>query len=328
MNDNSKHHVLHVIKWMSHTGAIHDTMNGFDVIECVPCDFKHIVPIPVKDELDEVYRQEYYSVEKPLYLEQHKENLDWWNLVYGERYDEFERLLLTDQRYILDIGSGPGYFLLHGKQRGWKTLGIEPSAQAVHYSRELGLDIIEGFLNRQNHLDTLDTSTFDVIHMSEVLEHIANPREMLGIARDMLVMDGLICVVVPNDYNPFQHVLRTVYGYEPWWVSPPYHINYFDVASLERLIYSSGFDVVSCETTFPIDMFLLMGDNYVGNDELGKQCHAKRKLFEYNLAMAGMGDLKQKLYQAFASIGVGREVQVIGRKCVSHVSHVSRASWT
>ena len=53
-----------------------DSVNGFDIIECASCGFKHIVPIPSFEELQEIYREEYYSQEKPVYLERHREDLD------------------------------------------------------------------------------------------------------------------------------------------------------------------------------------------------------------------------------------------------------------
>jgi 2-polyprenyl-3-methyl-5-hydroxy-6-metoxy-1,4-benzoquinol methylase len=108
-----------------------------------------------------------------------------------------------------------------------------------------------------------------VVHMSEVLEHIPDPRGILQIARSLLAPEGLICVVAPNGYNPFQYALRTACGYQPWWVAPPHHINYFDFDSLSQLLLNGGFEVVLKEAIFTIDMFLLMGDNYIGKDALG-----------------------------------------------------------
>lgn len=302
---------IKIREWKDHRGEILDSVKGFDVIECQTCSFKHIVPIPTPAEMDKAYRQEYYSVEKPLYLERYQEDLDWWNLVYSERYDTFEKFLPSHRRRILDVGSGPGFFLLYGKQRAWQVLGIEPSIQAASHSRELGLKIIEDFLTEET---ARQLGTFDVVHMSEVLEHIPDPRGMMRLARNLLAPGGLLCVVVPNDYNPFQYALRKACGYEPWWVAPPHHINYFDFYSLSGLFKKTGFKVILQEATFPIDMFLLMEDNYVGNDDLGRQCHAKRKNFERNLVKAGYGDFKRKLYHSIAGIGLGRELVIVGRR--------------
>ena len=137
-------------EWQKHKGTVVDSVKGFDVIECRLCQFKHIVPIPTAEDLQAVYRHEYYTKEKPLYLQRYREDLDWWNLVYGDRYDTVEQHLPPKRRRILDIGSGPGFFLLHGKQRGWQTVGLEPSAQAAAHSRELGLEIVEEFLTEDS----------------------------------------------------------------------------------------------------------------------------------------------------------------------------------
>src|SRR6266545_3697491 len=133
-------------QWHDHAGLVLDYANEFSVIECESCGFKHIVPIPTKDELAKIYRQDYYSREKPMYLERVTEDLEWWNIVYSERYDTFEENLPGQRRRILDVGSGPGFFLLHGKSRGWQPLGIEPSVQAAAHARGLGLEIVEDFL--------------------------------------------------------------------------------------------------------------------------------------------------------------------------------------
>ncbi|MEI8349169.1 MAG: class I SAM-dependent methyltransferase [Candidatus Omnitrophota bacterium] len=297
--------------WKKHKGCLLDSEKGFDVIDCLTCGFKHIIPIPTFNELKSVYRHQYYTLEKPLYLERHREDLDWWNLVYSERYDIFEKELSLKHRMILDIGSGPGFFLLHGKQRGWETLGIEPSKKAAMHSKELGLNIREDFLTKKT---AKQLGKFDVVHLSEVIEHISDPKGLLCLVRSILNPGGLICVVAPNDYNPFQYVLRKACGFKPWWVAPPHHINYFDFDSLSKLLKNSGFKIISCEATFPIDIFLLMGDNYVNNEVLGRQCHTKRKQFELNLCKAGMKSIYKKLYQRLAEMKIGREIVVYGRK--------------
>jgi SAM-dependent methyltransferase len=293
-----------------HRGPLLDRAAGFDVIACAVCDFTHVVPLPTPAELARTYRHEYYTAEKPLYLERHREDLAWWNLVYAERYDTFEALLPAGRRRILDVGSGPGFFLCHGRERGWQGVGIEPSAQAAAHARTLGLEIVEDFL-------TADTAarlgSFDVVHLSEVLEHIPDPGAMLRLVHGLLAPDGVACVVVPNDYSPFQQALRAAAGYAPWWLAPPHHLNYFGFDSLARLLVRSGFAVCLREATFPIDLFLLMGDDYVGDDDLGRQCHRKRMRFEERLERAGLGQLRRDLYRALAAHGVGREAVLVGR---------------
>ena len=298
-------------EWNGHVGPLLDTKNGFDVIDCQLCGYKHATPVPTEKELEEIYRHEYYTEEKPLYIERFKEDLDWWNLAYGDRYDTFEESLPANRRRILDVGSGPGYFLKHGRDRGRDVLGVESSKQASAHARSLGLEILEEFLDEKL---APSLGKFDVIHMSEVLEHIPQPGKLLKLAHDMLAPGGVLCVVVPNDYNPFQAALRKSCGFEPWWVAAPHHLNYFDRESLATLVESKDMRVVRSESTFPIDLFLLMGDNYIGNDQLGRQCHGRRKALELNLASAGLNRVKRELYQSLARLGIGREICLYATK--------------
>jgi hypothetical protein len=80
------------------------------------------------------------------------------------------------------------------------------------------------------------------------------------------------------------------------------------------LVERCGFEVCHIESTFPIDMFLLMGENYVGNDECGRKVHSLRKMFEKSLALADANELRAGLYKAFADLGIGREVVLFARK--------------
>ena len=296
-----------------HCGEVLETVNDFHVVSCEHCGFAHVLPLPSAEDLHEIYAHEYYSIEKPLYLARMLEDKAWWEEVYADRFERLEAALAPNSaRRLLDVGSGPGRFLALGRERGWQVMGIEPSSQAAAYSRDtLGLEIRECFL-------TPDTAPnlgrFDALNMGEVLEHLPDPAGMLGLAHRLLDDDGVLCTVVPNDFNPVQQLLREQQGFKPWWVAPPHHLNYFDHASLSALVARCGFEVLHVESTFPIDLFLLMGQNYIGNDTLGRQVHGQRKQLEQALLAGGAGELKARLYKAFADCGIGREVVLFARK--------------
>ncbi len=300
-----------ICRWEEHEGEIVENSGGFKVIECNLCGFKHIVPLPTSEELESIYKSEYYTKEKPLYVEKVAKDLDWWRLAYRDRFDDFHRNLPTSRRRLLDVGSGPGFFLQYGREIGWDVIGIEPSSLAVKHTQSLSLDVVEGVLD-----ETIvsELGRFDVVHLNNVLEHVRDPQEILGLCCELLDDEGLICVVVPNDFNPFQIVLQDTCGFKPWWVAPPHHINYFDFDSLEKLLERVGFEKLARETTFPIDLFLLMGENYIGNDTVGRVCHKKRMVFEKNLEKGGINSVKRKLYKKMAEIGIGREVVILAKK--------------
>ncbi|SKA92841.1 Methyltransferase domain-containing protein [Prosthecobacter debontii] len=298
-------------EWNGHHGSVQASANGFDIIDCQAQGFKHAIPVPTAEELTNAYKHEYYSSEKPLYLERHREDLEWWNMVYAERYETLEAHLPQGRRRLLDVGSGPGFFLLHGKGRGWDVMGIEPSVQAFEHSQGLGLNVTNQFLSAEN---AASFGKFDAVNMSEVLEHIPDPESFLKLIHGMLAEDGLISIAVPNDFNSFQKAAVEQQALPTWWVAPPHHLNYFDHASLAQLVERCGYEVVYQEATFPIEMFLLMGDLYIGNDTLGRACHGRRKNFELNLQRSGMGSLKRQMYQKLAELGLGREVVIFARK--------------
>jgi len=295
-----------------HQGPVLEAVNGFEVIDCAACRYKHAVPIPSPEELDAVYRHDYYRAEKPLYIERYLEDKDWWDRVYDSRYALLEKHLPPERRRILDVGSGPGLFLLRGRERGWSVRGIEPSAQAAAYSRDqLGLEISESFLEPTL---AVRLGRFDAVNLGEVLEHLPDPAAMLSLVHGLLDPGGLICLVVPNDFNPFQRILQEHLGYRPWWVAPPHHLNYFDFPSLADLVRRSGFQVIRQEASFPIDLFLLMGENYVDQPELGRICHGRRKRFDLALLEHGGEPLHRAWSEALAGLGLGREIVLYGRK--------------
>ncbi len=295
-----------------HSGRVMDTASGYGIIDCMTCGFVHIDPVPAPEELKKVYMEEYYKDEKPLFIERVKEDIEWWNVVYDERYEFFEASLPPERREILDIGCGPGYFLKRGIDRGWRCLGIEPSRQAGAHAKGLGVEVMNAFLD-----ETLAQGMkrrFDAVHLSEVLEHVPDPASVLRLANGLLNDHGIICAVVPNDYSPVQLALRENLGFKPYWLAPPHHINYFSFASLSGLFEKAGFSVIEKTSMFPIDFFLLMGDDYIGNDQLGRACHARRKRLDVNLAGPGLKEFKKDMYRLMARHSIGREMIVFGRK--------------
>jgi SAM-dependent methyltransferase len=250
------------------------------------------MPIP---DVTELYTKRYHEEQKPEYFLRIKEDLEWWNSVYDERLNLFGQMLFWTRRRLLDVGSGPGYFLKRAMEKGWFAVGIEPSKVAVEYSKALGLNVIEGYFEGTK-------KTYDVIHMHEVLEHVPNPKQTLELAYQSLNDGGLLCVVVPNDFNKLQDGNH--------FIVPPWHINYFSKESLAELFYRTGFTIEDVQTSFPMELFIYMGLDYRGNDELGREVHRWRMRMEKELPKRA----RQDLYKAFCDVGIGRDLMMIGRK--------------
>jgi 2-polyprenyl-3-methyl-5-hydroxy-6-metoxy-1,4-benzoquinol methylase len=300
-------------KTSRHGGRVIDRLNGYDIIDCMVCGFCHADPLPPDETLQTQYSESYYRDEKPNYLAHAAEDAEWAALFHHDRLSVFARELeehVPKPWRLLDIGCGPGFFLQTATQEGWDAVGVEPSMQAADHARGLGLTIIEGVFNTQL---AESLRPFHAVHMNHVLEHVADPATMLANATASLLPGGLICVNVPNDYNPLQLALRRAENFQPWWLAPPHHLNYFDFSTLEGLLTRHGFKTVEVTTSFPMELFLLMGENYVGNETLGRECHTRRKRLDLTLERAEMGDVRRRLYGALARAGLGRDACITAR---------------
>lgn len=297
---------------MNCNGEIVVEKNDYNIIECNSCGFKHVYPYPNDQSITKLYTEEYYEKAQPEYIKKVEEDKVWWLEVYQERIKQISKYIEEKQDInVLDIGSGPGYFLLAAKLEGWKETGVEPSIQACNYSKSQDLNVYNKFFSEEI---TQKLPLYDVIHMNHVLEHVPHPNEILKLIWNQLKPGGIFCVAVPNDFNPFQNILVHDQNYPSWWVSPLEHVNYFDFESLKKLLEQNDFEVLEKYTSFPMELFLLMGDKFIGNPELGRLCHKKRKTLEMNLFEKENINIKQNLYKSFAELGLGRDVILFARK--------------
>lgn len=290
-----------------HDGEIIDSVKGYDIIDCKVCGFYHVYPIPTKQ--DNFYAHSFYE-NRPNAVNNYNHDLKWWKMHYNRRLDWIEKILPGTGK-MLDIGCGLGHFALEAKRRGWTVQGVDPSIKAARDAHKNGLDVFRG---------TVSDTTYsqfkgqDVVCLVNVLEHVADPIKLLCHAVLMIRPGGLLFVVTPNDYNSLQMYAHTHLGLDKWWINPPQHINYFDSQMIEKTIKSIGFNIHSTSATFPIELFLLAGVNYVGNNEKGRQSHEYRMKAEMNIQNAGLWDIADRLYSFVQSEGWGRETEVLAKR--------------
>jgi len=71
--------------------------------------------------------------------------------------------------------------------------------------------------------------------------------------------------------------------------------------------------VVERTTSFPMEAFVMMGENYIDDPVHGRACHTRRKKFDLALDNAGLKSVRRAFYRALADQGIGREAVVIAR---------------
>ena len=193
------------------------------------------------------------------------------------------------------------------KEKGFDCYGFDPAIEAVEYGCKKGLNIKHAGLDG---MDVFENKKFEMVTMFNVLEHLANPSQTINQIKEILQPNGILAIDVPNEFNDFQTVGRDVHGLDDWWVAPPNHLNYFSKDSLVKFLVSHGFSVEISESSFPLEMFLLFGENYVKDGNLGGQCHKKRVLFEENLRKHGKASTLKNFYRVLADLNLGRQVSV------------------
>jgi 2-polyprenyl-3-methyl-5-hydroxy-6-metoxy-1,4-benzoquinol methylase len=164
---------------------------------------------------------------------------------------------------LLDIGANMGFFLRHAAKRRWEVTGIEPSPSLSEMARRyFGLDVRTAFL----HDAGFGAETFDIVTLSDVFEHVEDPRGMLAAVRRVLKPDGILFIKVPNGkYNLLKHRIVRMFknreslndifdAYE--------HLSHFTHDTLQRALTESDFHIVREFVDIPIN--LPVWHEYVG----------------------------------------------------------------
>lgn len=284
--------------------------------------FKTLSPLPNIESFSHFYKTDYYKkllkegktreaklIQKNSKIR--KKELDWVHKTYfADRLYHLRSLIgESKKKYILDVGCGTGEFLQFMKKNGWNTYGIEPSYDAWTSAKKKGGNIfnisLEDFVSHNN-----NRSKFDAVTLLNVLEHIPYPQKVIVTARKILKKGGVMVIQVPNDFNALQNIANQYVRRKKWWVTIPDHVNYFNFDSLERMFSELGFRIKIKTTDFPMETFLLMGENYVDEKEKGASCHEKRMRFELRLP----ADIRRGLYIKLASFGLGRQCIIYAQK--------------
>jgi SAM-dependent methyltransferase len=138
---------------------------------------------------------------------------------------------------ILDVGCGGGSYLYRLKQWGWETYGVEPSKVGATRAQNLGLEVRQGMLEDARFPDQF----FDVIRLSNVVEHLCKPKATFREIHRILRPDGLVYVTVPNTRS-----LVFWLFHENWYaLDTPRHVISYSPKTLTVLAEATGFEIAS-----------------------------------------------------------------------------------
>jgi len=212
-------------------------------VKCILCKYSTLVPILRKEGHTIVKCQDC----KLVFVNPRIENVEGvykTNEVHTKYYshttkcDQIEfknRLKFIRKRIssgrILDVGCATGTFLKLAK--GFDAYGIDPNEHSVSVCIKEGLDVTRGFLNEFS----FPKEFFDLIHMSDSIEHMENPLEVLKFCCKFLKPGGHIMITTPNFASAWARKFQ---------IKPTDHLYYFTVKTLKRTVRQAGLRTLKC----------------------------------------------------------------------------------
>ena len=279
-----------------------------------PMGFYQAYPIPSQEELDHFYREEYFQACKShSYSHDYSEEEMQFNLTQPIVADHvWKQARKKPVGKLIDIGCGEGFFARYFYDHGWEIECCDLSSFAI----EKHNPEILGFFTKNNIFKELDkliinNNKFDFINLSNVLEHVREPINLLERVKKIMGKDSMLRIKVPNDFSTFQQILLDSNRISSeYWFNPPGHLNFFTLTSLKDVLTSCGFRIVMILSDFPIELFLLNKySNYVVDKSKGAEAHKARVVIERYLMDHGT-DKYIDFMSNSAEVGLGRTIIV------------------
>jgi len=271
-----------------------------------------IKELPSKQELEKYYSQKYYQEGNSA---QYSYEYSADELKYFEYTAEVAQFIFKNENNnknnsLLDVGTGEGFFAKSFFNNSWDVTTLDYSSYGINsHNPALVNTLIQGDIFQSlTSLCIEKRNCFDFINLSNVLEHVIDPIDLLNTLKLLLNKDSILRISVPNDYSEFQQFLLDKDYSSNTWLCPPDHLHYFTFESLSNLLVSLGYEIVVSMGEFPIELFLTNeNSNYVKNKEVGKASHKSR--IEVDNFLFEQGIKKYiNYYKASAEIGLSRQV--------------------
>ena len=274
--------------------------------------FYEIISKPTQNELKAYYTDKYFQ--QPIGQYQKKYNVDelafFANKAIVCQYTI--KKIFPKLNSFFEIGCGEGFFANEFHKAGVKKIVLNDFS-------EVGLEKfnphLKRFLKKMDIYELIDevanqNGHFNLISMDNVLEHVINPENLLKSIKTIMSDSSVLRITVPNDFSSFQSMLLDYGLAKQTWVSPPDHLSYFNSKNIVQFCESLGFNIVSTQCDFPIELFLAnQHSHYYKNRNLGKEAHHARMLCSNYLINENI-DAYIKMSEAAAKLQFGRNVTI------------------
>lgn len=285
----------------------------FPEIEKTEAGYYRLRNIPSEEELRQYYALKYYQENKGSYQQEYSEDEKRFfrNKVIQKAFVVNE--LRNDPEFkgsMIDIGCGEGWPMAWFYSEGWEVCGLDYSDFGLLKTHPH----LAAFLRKGNIYDEMESligkgRKFDVIWLTNVLEHVPDPEKLVGQIKLLCHKGSVAVITVPNDFSDLQlYLLETGKIEKPFWIATPDHISYFGRESLVKFMENSGWKTGRIISDYPIDLQLLHQEtNYIRNKSAGKAVHLARVEAENFLHELGPAKVN-RFYESLAETGLGRQL--------------------
>ncbi len=208
------------------------------ILQCNQCGVEFLFPQLNDIELEALYSENYYAAWG---VSGSAENESTRQM----KIETFKLRLSLIQQYVssgkvLDVGCATGYFLEAAAELGFKPYGVEFSKYSSDIAKnKFGEEnVFFGTLEQSN----FEKSAFDVIAMSDLIEHVRIPEQTLRKAAFLLKDDGVIMIMTPDTKTLSNNLMR-----KRWTHYKLEHFFYFSHSSMSYLADRCGLKIVYYE---------------------------------------------------------------------------------
>jgi 2-polyprenyl-3-methyl-5-hydroxy-6-metoxy-1,4-benzoquinol methylase len=245
----------------------HDRLFGlpgnYHVVRCRACSMMYTNPRPAS--LGRHYPNDYFCYDPP----ETQRGFRGFLLrmatrgLVDRRMGLLERVSgrLAEGTRVCDVGCSHGQLLRALRDgRGCRVVGVDFSPEMVDYCRGVELPIVEGTLDGAR----FARRSFDVLTMTEYLEHEPDPRRVLDECRRVVADRGYLAIEVPLISSPASRLFGNFWSQ----LDLPRHLMFFTEESITRMLEESGFEVVKIWKCYGSIGFSLL--HALGYEKLGR----------------------------------------------------------